>query len=53
MSDFKIGQTVKINTPGESEHGKTGYVMSATETKVFVDLGDMTWMYFHGEVDTV
>lgn len=51
MKDFKVGQSVRINTPGESHHGRTGYVTAASTTKVWVDLKDVHWMYFHGEVD--
>lgn len=48
--DFKIGQSVRINTPGESHHDRIGYVTQASTTRVWVDLGDVVWMYFHGEV---
>lgn len=53
MKDFKIGQRVKINTPGESHHERIGYVTQASTTKVWVDLVDVMWMYFHSEVDIV
>lgn len=50
MKDFKIGQTVRINTPGESHHKRTGYVTAANAVRVWVDLGDVVWMYLHSEV---
>lgn len=53
MKDFKLDQRVKINTPGESHHGQVGYVTQASTTKVWVNLGDVLWMYFHNEVDIV
>lgn len=49
--DFKIGQLVRINTPGESHHQRTGTVTKASTERVWVDLGDVHWMYFHNEVD--
>jgi hypothetical protein len=53
VKEFKIGQTVRINTPGESHHGRIGHVTAANTVKVWVDLGDVHWMYFHDEVDTL
>lgn len=48
--DFKIGQLVRINTPGESHHDRLGTVKQASTSRVWVDLGDVIWMYFHDEV---
>lgn len=50
MDEFRKGQQVRINTPGESHHKRTGYVTAASTTRVWVDLGDVVWMYFHDEV---
>lgn len=50
---IKAGEFVRINTPGESEHGKVVPVHAVSDHKVFVNVGHAVWMYFHSEVDTV
>lgn len=51
MKDFKKQQRVQINTPGESHDKQVGTVTQASTTKVWVQLADVLWMYFHSEVD--
>lgn len=52
---FKPGELVRINAPGDSEHGRVLAVHAVTESRIYVNLGNGTvWMYFHSEVtDTV
>lgn len=49
--DFNSGDTVRINTPGESHHNRTGTVVrKADNGRLTVDLGDVTWWYWPSEV---
>lgn len=49
---FHPGSLVRINAPGDSEHGRVLEVHAATESKVYVNLGNgAVWMYFHSEVE--
>lgn len=50
MSDFKPGELVRIDAPGDSEHGKVLRVHAVTESKIYVNVGQAVWMYFHSEV---
>jgi hypothetical protein len=54
MEDFEVGETVRINVPGESEHERTGVVTGTSHyafgDRVWVDLGDVTWQYSPGEL---
>lgn len=52
MKDLKKGHRVRINTPGESHHDRTGTVTQASTTRVWVAFDEgLVWMYFHSEVD--
>ena len=47
-----IGDTVRINTPGESHHGRTGTVISERVSgRLEVDLGDVQWLYEPSELE--
>lgn len=49
--DFTTGDTVRINTPGESHHNRTGTIVrKAGNGRLSVDLGDVTWLYWPSEV---
>ena len=54
MSGFKPGQSVRINTPGESHHKRTGTIMQVplpdAANRYTVDLGDVKWAYFSDEL---
>lgn len=49
--DFNPDDTVRINTPGESHHNRTGTVAhKAPGGRLSVDLGDVTWLYWPSEL---
>lgn len=49
--DFGVGDTVRINTPGESHDQRTGMVVRVLPRgRVVVDLGDVEWVYLPGEL---
>lgn len=53
LEDITEGQSVRINTPGESHHKRTGTVMMIVVTgpgRVWVDLGDVVWLYWPEEL---
>ena len=55
MREFEVGETVRINTPGESHHKRTGTVLVAPRStrgplRVLVDLGDVQWYYWPKEL---
>ena len=53
-TSFRAGETVRINTPGESHHKRTGVVVRVlSRGRVIVDLGDARWMYLTSEVEKV
>jgi hypothetical protein len=49
MDTFAVGETVRVNTPGESHHDRTGEVQGTSYyhfgERVWVHLGDVTWQY--------
>lgn len=49
MEEFEVGETVRVNTPGESHHKRTGVVTGISDysygKRYWVDLGDVTWKY--------
>lgn len=48
---FEVGETVRVNTPGESHHKRTGTVEGVLSSgRMYVDLGDVKWMYFPDEL---
>lgn len=54
MENFEAGETVRINTPGESHHKRTGTVVETPMRdyvgRIVVDLGDVHWLYFPDEL---
>lgn len=51
MSDFNVQDTVRINTPGESHHDRTGIVLRKLNGgRLEVDLGDVQWLYLPSEL---
>jgi len=47
-----VGDTVRINTPGESHHGRTGTVIRELNfDRLLVDLGDVQWRYSDSELE--
>lgn len=54
MEEFAVGETVRINTPGESHHKRTGTVVRTvlgdSFGRILVDLGDVQWLYFPEEL---
>ena len=54
LEDIVNGQSVRINTPGESHHKRTGTVVDVRPAghggRVVVDLGDVTWLYWPEEL---
>lgn len=52
---FEVGETVRVNTPGESHHKRSGVVFAAPQStagpvRVLVDLGDVQWLYWPEEL---
>jgi hypothetical protein len=51
MEEFEVGESVRINTPGESHHKRTGVVAQRYVTGRYkVDLGDVQWTYWPDEL---
>lgn len=49
VESFEVGETVRINTPGESHYKRTGVVVGISNyaygERFWIDLGDVTWKY--------
>jgi hypothetical protein len=50
--EFTSDDTVRINTPGESHHNRTGTILRKSDNgRLLVDLGDVKWMYWPSELE--
>lgn len=49
--DFNRGDTVRVNTPGESHHDRTGTIVRRADNgRLSVDFGEVTWLYWPSEL---
>jgi hypothetical protein len=49
--DFNPEDRVRVNTPGESHHNRTGTIVrKGGNGRLSVDLGDVTWLYRPSEL---
>lgn len=54
MDTFKMQDTVRINTPGESHHNRVGTIVrKVSDNRFEVELGDVQWAYRPSELERV